>query len=258
MFVRSARYYDLLYDFKNYETASGQLHQLIQSRHPAARTLLDVACGSGRHLSSLRHHYRVEGLDVSEDLLALAAARCAGVPLHRADMLDFDLGRSFDVVTCLFSSIAYLKTITRIRRAVANMARHLNPGGLLLIEPWFTPERYWTGTITSNVVTRPDLRIAWMYTSEREGDVSVLDINFLVGTPQRVEHFTERHEFGLITHEEYLGAMRAVGLETEYRVEGFFGRGMYGGRAPLEGAVDRDAATPAGRPRAAGSDQATP
>ena len=58
----------------------------------------------------------------------------------QGNMLDFDLGRQFDVVTCLFSSIGYVKTVPNMKRAVANMSRHLKPGGVLVLEPWFTPE----------------------------------------------------------------------------------------------------------------------
>jgi len=58
-------------------------------------------------LEYLRNHYEVEGLDISQELLTIAGQRNPGVPLHLGDMTNFDLGRAFDVVTCLFSAIAY-------------------------------------------------------------------------------------------------------------------------------------------------------
>ena len=60
-----------------------------------------------------------------------------------------------------------------------------------------------------------------------ENGVAVLLFHYLVGTPQGVEHFTERHELALFSHEEYLAAFRAAGLEVVYDEEGLMGRGLY-------------------------------
>jgi SAM-dependent methyltransferase len=149
-------------------------------------------------------------------------------------MTSFQLDRRFDVVTCLFSAIAYVETHERMRAAVACMARHLEPGGLLVIEPWFEPDQYWTGTITSNHVDRDDLKIAWMYTSQREGRVSVLDIHYLVGTSAGVDGFTETHRLGLFTRAEHMDALRAAGLDASHDPGGLFGRGLYLGRRPMD------------------------
>ncbi|HEY7253394.1 MAG TPA: class I SAM-dependent methyltransferase [Methylomirabilota bacterium] len=227
MYARSARFYDALYHFKDYATASEQLHAMIQDLRPGAGSLLDVACGTGKHLEWLRAHYDVAGLDLSADMLEVARSRCPDVPLHQADMVDFELHRTFDVVTCLFSSIGSVKTLPNLQRAVACMARHLRPQGVMIVEPWFSPDNYWTGRITANFVDQPDLKIAWMYTSEVEGRVSIMDVHYLVGTPARVDHFTERREVGLFTTEEYLDAFRMAGLGARHLSQGLFGRGVY-------------------------------
>lgn len=232
MFTKSARFYDRLYAFKDYGAAADQLHALVQARRPGARTLLDVGCGTGKHLEALHGRYEVAGLDLDAGLLAVARERLPHVPLHEADMAEFDLGRRFDVVTCLFSAIAYVRTLENMRRAVARMVAHLAPGGLLLVEPWFSADTYWTGTITANHVDDPDLKISWMYVSEQRDGVSHLDIHYLVGTPEGVHTFNEVHQMGLFTPDEYAAAMTDAGLAHAYDPRGFFGRGLHLGAAP--------------------------
>jgi ubiquinone/menaquinone biosynthesis C-methylase UbiE len=227
MYEKVARYYDALYHFKDYAVAMGQLHDLIQHRVPDARSLLDVACGTGKCIEHLQAHYQTYGIDLSPEMLQVARTRCREVGFAQADMTDFDLNRTFDVVTCLFSSIGLVKTVENLDRALASMFRHLNPGGIIVVEPWFSPDNYWVDKLVANYFDESTMKIAWMYKSERQDLLSVMNIHYLVATPGGVEHFTERHEIGLFTHDQYLDAFRKTGLVVEYDSTGLFGRGMY-------------------------------
>jgi SAM-dependent methyltransferase len=232
MFGRSARFYDALYAFKDYEEASRRLSAIVRERVPDAQSLLDVGCGTGQHVAALTGKYDVEGLDISDDLLSIARGRCPNVRFHRADMTDFDLARQFDAVVCLFSAIGYVRTLDGMRNTLACFARHVRPGGCVVVEPWFTPEQYRTGTITFNVVEQPELKIAWMYTSRRAGNLSQLDIHYMVGTTDGIDMFTELHELGLFTHDEYRRAFMDAGLTVEHDPVGLFNRGLYIGTRP--------------------------
>ena len=228
MFEKTAQFYDLIYSWKDYEAEARQLHELI-SRHKKCEgnTLLEAACGTGAHVAQLCEHYTVEGLDLDPGMVDVARERCPDVTFHEADMVGFDLGRRFDAITCLFSSIGYVRTLPRMKQAIQTMADHLKPGGVLIVEPWFSPDEWNTGNVHSLFVDQPDLKIARINTSEREGNLSFFVLHYLVGTPEGVEYFTERHELGLFTKEEYLEAFRAAGLNVTYDEDGLMGRGLY-------------------------------
>jgi SAM-dependent methyltransferase len=234
MFTHSAALYDAIYGSKDYAREAERVHALIQEhRRSDGNALLDVACGTGRHIAELRAHYQVEGLDLDEGLLGVAREHNPGVPFHQGDMLDFELGRRFDAVTCLFSAVAYARTVGGLQRAIQCMGRHLRPGGVLLVEPFFSPEDYHAGTVHATFVDQPELKIARMTLSRVEDGLAVNDFDYLVATPQGVEHFTERHAVGLFTHVDYLSAFEAAELEVTYDREGLIGRGLYIATRPL-------------------------
>jgi SAM-dependent methyltransferase len=227
VFSRSARLYDAVYaSIRDYPREAAELDRLIQELRPGARTLLDVACGTGAHLEHLPG-YEVEGLDLDPEMLAVARERLPNVPFHEGDMADFDLGKRFDAVVCMFSSIGYARTVEGLQSAIAAMARHLQPGGVLVVEPWLTPEVWVDRHVGAVFVDEPSLKIARINLGQREGNVSIFDFEYLVGTPDSIERLTEHHELGLFTVEQYLEAFRAAGLNADHDPEGPIGRGLY-------------------------------
>ena len=145
-YSKLAKIYDALYSFKNYEAEAKRLHEIISEKKTSpGNALLDVACGTGTHLSFLKKYYAVEGVDLTPEMLEVARVRNPEVTFHQGEMRSFDLGRRFDVVTCLFSSIGYMKSLHDLREAIINMARHLQPGGVLIIEPWLTEQTWQAG-----------------------------------------------------------------------------------------------------------------
>ena len=102
---------------------------------PATRSILDAGCGTGVHLEALSTHGRVEGLDRSADMLAVARERHPELVLHQGDFRDFELSSRYDVICSLFGSLGYLPDRAALRAGIARLGAHLRPGGRLLIEP---------------------------------------------------------------------------------------------------------------------------
>lgn len=227
MFTKSAKFYDAIYSFKDYQDEVRQIRDLIRARKPDSRSLLDVACGTGHHLQYLHDDFEVHGIDLDTGLLEIAKERLPDVPLHEGDMRDFELGKTFDAVTCLFSSIGYVTSEDELRAAIARMAAHLNPGGVLVVEGWIGPDEWKHDHIGSLYVDQDDLKIARMNVPETKGRFSVVDFHYLVATHEGVDYFTEPHSLYLFTREEYLGAFESAGLSVEVDGSALMGRGVY-------------------------------
>jgi hypothetical protein len=114
------------------------------------------------------------------------------------------------------------------------MADHLKPGGLLLLEPWFSPRQWTVGRLNANFVDQPDLKLARISISRRGGNLSFNDEHFLDASKKRIEYFVERLELGLFAPEDYVDSFRYAGLRFEHDKRGLFGRGLYIGHKPLE------------------------
>ena len=236
MLSGSEKYYDDIYGSmgKDYAEEADRLHGFIQKyKSTDGVTLLDVACGTGTHAGLLNKNYQVEGVDLNAAMLKVARKKHPEIRFFRADMRTLDLGRQFDVITCLFSAIGYMKTKTELHKAVKTMSRHLLPGGVLLLEPWFTPEQWNVGRISTIHVDKPDIQIVRMSHSGKRGKTSVLGFYYLIGTSKGIKQIVEHHEFGLFSHEEYLDALRKAGLRATHEREGVDGRGLYIGTKSL-------------------------
>jgi SAM-dependent methyltransferase len=229
MFSESSSFYDPIYaTMKNYEDEAAQIHARINKLRPAATTMLDVACGTGEHAKHLKAYFQIDGVDLNPEFLKTAQSKNPEGFYKVADMTDFDMAKKYDVLICLFSSIGYVGTSERLKKTVRCFAKHLNHDGIIIVEPWLTPESWVQGRLHMVSVSEDELRICRMNISETKAKgQSFFRFHYLVGTPAGVSHFTEDHTFGLFTVNEMKQAFNEAGLVVDYDERGIFGRGLY-------------------------------
>ena len=218
MYQETAQVYDLIYDLagKDYRTEAAALVDQIREHDPSASTLLDVACGTGRHLVHLAESFEVAGLVLSAAMLDQARRRLPDVELAQGDMRAFDLGQRFDAVVCLFGSIGYMADEDELGSALRSMADHLAPGGVLVVDGWIQPSAWRApGIVSSLSGARDDLAVARVVRTHREGRRSHLEMHYLVATLDGVEHLVDHHTLTLFTDDEYRRAFAAEGLTVE-------------------------------------------
>ncbi|WP_309318792.1 class I SAM-dependent methyltransferase [Streptomyces salinarius] len=228
-----AEIYDLVYAArgKDYAGECAEVVRHVRARRPDAASLLDVACGTGAHLALLRDEFAVvEGLELSEHMIARARAGLPDVPVHQGDMRGFRTGRAYDALTCMFSSIGYVGSPEDLGRALSSMARHLTPGGVLVLEPWYFPEAFLPEYIADDLVRTGDRVVARVSYSAREGDRVPILVHYVDALKGRgIRHFTDVHRMSLFTREQYRTAFERAGCSVEYVEGGPFRCGLFVG-----------------------------
>jgi SAM-dependent methyltransferase len=98
----------------------------------APASVLDAGCGTGRVGSELaRRGLDVVGVDIDPEMLATARRKAPGLDWRLADLATVDLARSFDAIVMAGNVMIFLTPRTE-SAVVANLARHLQPGGALI------------------------------------------------------------------------------------------------------------------------------
>lgn len=225
----SAHLYDAHLDL-DYSAGAQRAVAAAKAKGMEPSTILDLGCGTGCLLEHLQNDYVCHGLDLSPAMLEVAANRTQNVAFHEASMVDFSIDARFDLVVSTFGSIAFVRTLENLQTALECTVRHMNPGGVLLAEPWYEPHQLWEGTLQHDLTEGEDYTVSSLYLVEREGDCAVYRVHYLIGTSEGVEHVEDIEILGLWTREQYLETFRAAGLQVEWSDEGLLPahpRGMY-------------------------------
>lgn len=223
--------YDLVHQGKgkDYGQEAVDLVALITKHSPEADSLLDIACGTGAHLRHLAEHFTsVEGLELSQDMLSIARRRNPGTALHHGDMRDFSLDRRFSAITCMFSSIGHMADQGELSRALERFAAHLEPGGVIVVEPWWFPETFTPGFVGTSTIEADNATITRVSHSSLSGRATRIEVHYLVaGAGTGISHHEETHHITLFSREQYEQAFTGAGLSVEFVPGGPSGRGLF-------------------------------
>jgi ubiquinone/menaquinone biosynthesis C-methylase UbiE len=227
-----AKYYDRIYSFKDYLDEAVRLQNLIiKYSESGGNSLLDVACGTGLHLKYLKDDFSCTGVDVSKSMLKIARKNAKGVTFKEADMKTLRLGKQFDVITCLLSSIGYVKTSARLEKTIRNFSKHLKKGGLALIEPSHAKSFYVRGEPRITTYDGKDTKIARVNVTRIRQATAVLNMHILIAERGKdAKYFVDRHELGLFRINNTLRIMKAAGLKSKHLKNGLMpGRELFVG-----------------------------
>ncbi len=119
MYKILAKYYDLIYHWKDYEKEAYSIKDLIKKyKKSDGNKLLDVGCGTGKHLEYFKDEFSCTGIDINNEMVEVAKTKFKNVILVQGNMIHFNLKTEFDVILCLFSSIGYVKTYSNLEKTM--------------------------------------------------------------------------------------------------------------------------------------------
>jgi SAM-dependent methyltransferase len=200
-----SRYYDLLYQDKDYAGEAAFLQKLLKQHGMLKGDLLEFGSGTGKHGRLLAEGgYRVHGIELSADMLS-RSPETDGFTCQQGDICNVQLGRTFNAVVSLFHVLSYQISNANLMAVFARAAEHLTTGGLFVFDFWYSPAIY---------AQRPAVRVKRMadadtkitriaepviYQNENRVDVkyTIFATDFASGVTQT---FTETHpmrHFGL-------------------------------------------------------------
>ncbi len=184
-----------------------------------AKTLLHLGCGGGHIDFTLKRHFQVTGLDVSEEMLALARGLNPGIEYIIGDMRAVRLGRGFDAVL-IADSIDYMLTEAELRSAFQTALAHLEAGGVFVTCPDVTRESFKQNRMDCSTHARGGVAVTFI---EDYHDPDPTDTTYestfvyLIRRGGELEIETDRHLCGVFPLETWPRLLEEAGFQVEQR-----------------------------------------
>lgn len=190
-----ANYYDYLMEDVDYESWTNRIVQQIKTHHPKAKTLVDLACGTG-NISNLlaKKGYSVTGIDLSEEMLMIAQDKAHEKHLRiqylKQDMMRFATHRKADVITCICDGLNYLLTEESLENFFSNAAKQLSDGGLLVIDI-SSPYKY-EHVLSKRTIAELDDQVSFIWENRFDPSSGFLDFDIAFFVPEGNEGLYRR------------------------------------------------------------------
>jgi SAM-dependent methyltransferase len=216
-FTHVAPWYDLLMAGVPYEQWVRYLEELLERFNASPRTVLDLACGTGRVSRLLAQKgYGVVGVDGSPGMIEEARKLTPDgtVRYECARMESFSLDRSFDLIVSLFDSLNYLTDPVDLGRCFTRVAEHMNPNGLFIFD--MNGEYAFEADLFSqeSYGRYKPIEYTWKSHYDRTTRICTVDMQFFVRVKDKREEFKEIHIQRAYSVREVNDFLKAAGLNV--------------------------------------------
>lgn len=193
VFDNYSKYYDLLYEDKDYSGEADYIYSLIKKFSPNTQSFLELGCGTGKHAKLLKDRYQLSpsGIDLSEKMLYQAIE--LGIECELGDVRTFRCNKKFDTVLSLFHVISYQTSDRDVLDMFETAYSHLYTDGIFIFDLWYKP------AVLAQV---PEKRIKEMENAEIKvirhcnpnhiADKSIVEVNYDIEILDKSNEYTEK------------------------------------------------------------------
>lgn len=192
-----SKYYDLLYNNKDYVAEANYISECIKSHSSKVKTILEFGSGTGGHGKILQKMgYDIYGLELSEQMVK--EARLHGLPCEQADITNFNIDRKFDAVVSLFHVLSYINDNISLINVFNNAAKCLNYNGLFIFDAWYSPAVFHNMPETRiKKVENGEISVIRFAEPEIHVNQNVVDVNYSImvkdKSNEKWKEFKEKH-----------------------------------------------------------------
>lgn len=219
-----AKFYDLIY----YES-QGKWHEkqinfvisLIKKYNIKGKRLLDVACGTGNHIKTLKQKgFSVTGIDLNKEMLKIAKKKVKGIKFIQQDMKKLRLNKKFDIITCFFSSIHYNQDIKELKKTLKNFYNHLDTKGILIFDAGFVKENLDPGHRFADGFETKDFSLTRCCRNYIKGNKLIIPFVYVLQKDNKNIIDEDIHTLGIFSINEIKKVMANIGFKTKIYFKG--------------------------------------
>jgi SAM-dependent methyltransferase len=223
MYTDLASYWPLLSPLDEYVEEASVYRKILCRHEPRPRTLLELGAGGGHNAFHMKGGFsEVTLVDRSPGMLEVSRKLNPELVHVEGDMRDVRLGQLFDAVF-VHDAICYMTSRDDLQSALATAAAHTRPGGILLVAPDETKERFESSTScggSDDPEGRRGVRyLEWVYDPDPTHDLITSEYAYLLraedGTTTSVY---ERHYGGLFARQTWLDLLEEVGFDARSEI----------------------------------------
>ncbi|GAB6106241.1 class I SAM-dependent DNA methyltransferase [Fusibacter bizertensis] len=207
-----ASVYDLMQYDIDYPLWINQLDQILKKYKSNAKTVLELACGTGTISIGLSQKgYLCEALDLSEDMLTIAQSKAyeqgAKIKFYNQNMDSFNTKKKYDMICCMCDGMNYQKDMETLSKVMKQIAMHINKEGIIVFD--LSTKYKLKEIIGNNTFAETFENEAYIWENEYDEDHNILNFSLTLfkNAGEGYERFEEYHTQKAYDLEEVLSVI---------------------------------------------------